>query len=293
MKVGLARIDRGSRAWAVAMAAAMLGTACTGTDPNPNDAAGGEDAAAPGEVHGQDLADAESAAELDGGAGDGAAGDEPAGGGDEATPETTVDLAADPVAGDPVPEDADVAEPGPDAGPEDVPDVPYFYQYDNDLYPGSTCQNTSIAMVLAWLGWKGEPDDITASWGKDWAQDPAGLAEVFNAYAESMGIPERLHPVTNGTIAGMKALLDQGRPVIVHGYFTAYGHVMVTLGYTAGEYIVNDPAGKWSQVFKGGYPYASSSTAGDHIHYGAAAFEAAVATSDGSSFLPLWYHALK
>ena len=35
------------------------------------------------------------------------------------------------------------------------PDVPYFMQYDNRLHPSASCQNTSIAMVLAYLGWSG------------------------------------------------------------------------------------------------------------------------------------------
>ena len=58
--------------------------------------------------------------------------------------------------------------------------VPYFYQYSNSLYPYSSCQNTSIAMLLAYFGWPGVPDDITAGWGKDYTQSPSGLADAFN-----------------------------------------------------------------------------------------------------------------
>ncbi len=145
-------------------------------------------------------------------------------------------------------------------------------------------------MLLAWYGWNGEPDLITSEWGKNYAQSPAGLAAVFNSYAEAMGIPQRLVAHTNGTLSGLKSLLAAGKPVIVHGYFTSYGHVMVALAYEAGVYTVNDPAGAWNQSFKGGYPYGWDSAVGDHITYGEAAFEAAVATSDGSSYLPLWYH---
>jgi len=175
-------------------------------------------------------------------------------------------------------------------GAPGVPDVPYFYQYANDLYPGSTCQNTSVAMLLAWYGWGGEPDDITALWGKAYAQDPVGLAEVFNSYAAQMGIPQRLLAHTDGTVADVRALLAQGRPVIVHGYFTAYGHVLVTLAYDGSAYIVNDPAGRWSEQFQGGYPFADDPNVGHAIAYEASPFEAAIATSDGQSFLPVWYH---
>lgn len=173
------------------------------------------------------------------------------------------------------------------------PDVPYFYQYDNTLYPSATCQNTSVAMVLAYLGWTGKPDDITSAWGKDHAQSPSGLAEVFNDYAQKMGIAERLVPHTDGTVQNVRDLLAQGKPVIVHGYFTSYGHVMVALGFGGSAYVVHDPAGKWSEVFKGGYPSGQTATSGKAVSYGAAAFEAAIATSDGTTFEPIWYHELK
>jgi hypothetical protein len=179
----------------------------------------------------------------------------------------------------------------PDA-PGTLPDVPYFYQYDNDLSPSSTCQNTSVAMLLAWLGWTGEPDDVTAAWGKDHAQEPAGLAEVFNSYAVLLGLPQRLVAHVDGTVDDVRALLAEGRPVIVHGYFTAYGHVLVALGFDGASYVVNDPAGAWSQQFQGGYPGAYDAYVGHGIAYDPAAFDAAIATSDGRAFLPVWYHEL-
>jgi len=183
-----------------------------------------------------------------------------------------------------------VAVNAPEPVPGDVPDVPYFYQYDNSLNPSGTCQNTSVAMLLAYYGWTGKPDTITSAWGNDYAKSPAGLAEVFNSYAAQMGIPQRLKARTNGSVQDVRALLAQGKPVVVHGYFTTAGHVVVTLGYDGTSYIVNDPAGKWSQQFMGGYPYGYNSTVGHAIKYGKAAYEAAIATSDGATFLPIWYH---
>ena len=145
-------------------------------------------------------------------------------------------------------------------------------------------------MVLAYLGWQGVPDDITQRYGKDLAQSPAGLAQVFNAYAQENGFSERLHPNTNGTLSGLRAELDRGQPVIIHGYFTGYGHVLVVVGYDQGGYYVNDPAGRWSERFKGGY---SGGGSGHNTYYTRAAFEAAVATADGYSPLALWYHSLR
>ena len=170
-------------------------------------------------------------------------------------------------------------------------EVPYFYQYDNRLSPSASCQNTSIAMVLQWVGVSVTPDDITARYGKDYAQSPSGLADVFNRYTAEAGLSARLTPITDGTFAGLHAELARGVPVIVHGYFTSYGHVLVTTGYDGQGYYNNDPAGRWNELFQGGYPGRDSS-AGRQVYYPARAYEAAVGTSNGYSALPLWYHKL-
>jgi len=171
--------------------------------------------------------------------------------------------------------------------------TPYFYQYANALAPYATCQNTSIAMVLAQHGWQGRPDDITAEFGRSRAQSPAGLASVFNTLASRAGLTARLEPTSSGTLAGLRAELDAGGPVIVHGYLTRFGHVVVVTGYDRHGYYVNDPAGRWNERFGGGYPDGYDSGAGRGVHYPRAAFEAAIATSDGQSHLPLWYHAVR
>ncbi len=171
-----------------------------------------------------------------------------------------------------------------------APAVPYLYQYSNQLSPGATCSQTSVAMLLAWYGWKGKPDDITAKYGVAATQSPAGLASVFNDYAKSMGVPQRLKAHTDGTIEQVNALLAKGKPVIVHGYFTSAGHVLVLLEMSGTDYVVNDPAGKWTQVFKGGYPSGWNPTAGKLVKYGVNAVYDAIATWDGGAPAPIWYH---
>lgn len=168
-------------------------------------------------------------------------------------------------------------------------DIPYFYQYNNLYYPSATCQNTSIAMVLKNYGWLGIPDNITSVYGKNYTQSPAGLADVFNTISNQKGLSKKILPITNGTIQGLKQELDKGQPVIIHGYFTRAGHVVVVVGYDQNGYWVNDPAGVWVQTFMGGYGYNS---AGKATYYKKQPFETAVAT-DGSSFLPLWYHVIR
>jgi len=171
--------------------------------------------------------------------------------------------------------------------------VPYFYQYQNQLHPSASCQNTSIAMVLKFLGASVTPDQITGRFGKDRAQSVDGLNSVFNQLARELGV-RQLRSTGGGSLAELRAALDAGSPVIVHGYFTSYGHVLVVTGYDERGYYVNDPAGRWSGYFKGGYPGAWGEPAAGHdTFYAKAAFEAAVATSDGSTQLPLWMHWLE
>ena len=178
------------------------------------------------------------------------------------------------------------------ACPEEKSEITYFNQYDNQLYPGSSCQNTSIAMLLTKFGWWGSPDDITREWGKDYTQSPSGLANVFNEVAARNRIQKRLTPKTSGTLQEFRDLLRQGKPTIVHGYFTSYGHVLLALGFDGTHYTVNDPAGCWSERFKGGYDWCPAGKTGEGIRYHKDAFEAAISTSDGWSYFSLWYHEL-
>lgn len=170
--------------------------------------------------------------------------------------------------------------------------VPYYFQYNNAINPSGSCQNTSIAMVLNFYGCKVTPDAISNEWGTSYAQSPSGLATVFNSYASKCGIPQRDYAHTDGTLEDINALLKAGKPVIVHGYFTSYGHVSPIVGYDSTSYYMNDSAGKWTQQFKGGY-YASDSDDGKYIKYGKDPVYAAIATSNGYTFYPIWYHEIR
>ncbi len=116
------------------------------------------------------------------------------------------------------------------------------------------------------------------------------LSSIIDYLWSKHGASIRLLPNTNGSVAGLKSDHDRGHPVIVHDYFTRSGHVVVVLGYDEEGYYVHDPAGAWSQVFKGCY---SSGGSGRATFYRRSAFEAAIATSDGYNRLPLWYHSLR
>ena len=145
-------------------------------------------------------------------------------------------------------------------------------------------------MVLSYLGWNGRPDDITREFGRRIAQSPAGLAGLFNQLATRSGISGRLEPYTSGSIEQLHRALRNG-PAIVHGYFTRSGHVVVALSYDGRGYRVHDPAGRWNGQFRGGYSGGSSS--GRDVYYAKEDFERAIATSDGYSYLPAWFHVLR
>lgn len=186
----------------------------------------------------------------------------------------------------------DAIDPDPEPQVSNDPEVPYFFQYANRLHPGSSCQNTSVAMVLSHLGWLGVPDDITSTWGKDYAQSPHNLSSMFNTIASSENLSSMLVTDTSGSLDEFRNLASTGNVLIVHGYFTGYGHVLVVTDYDGTHYTVNDPAGVWRGTFKGGYE-RSGATDGRGARYNKDSFEAAIGTSDGYSSLPLWYHRLE
>ena len=123
-------------------------------------------------------------------------------------------------------------------------DAPYFYQYDNLHEPGSTCGITSGAMMVdTFHPGSVTPDSLWSTYGRPQGQSPAGLAALYEAeglYADW---------TTAGRRADIRAHLDAGRPVAVHGWWTTSGHVTLIIGYDASDWIVNDPAGDWSNCY--------------------------------------------
>jgi hypothetical protein len=143
--------------------------------------------------------------------------------------------------------------PQPSKGPINLP---YFAQINNSLNPYGTCQNTCLAMVLRYYGWKGVPDDITRVWGSKIAQTPEGGARVFNAYAQNLGLAIEARGLRI-PYAQFRTLLAKGHPMIVHGYFTA-GHVLIANSCNDTTYDCHDPAGRWNQIPRGSYDYKVS-----------------------------------
>jgi len=139
--------------------------------------------------------------------------------------------------------------------------VPYFQQKDNVFEPSATCGNTSGSMLISYhLGSKVTPDSIYKSFGKSRGQSPEGLAYIYKAF----GLYS--YATRQGTRAEIKAHLQKGRPVVVHGYFTPNGHIITIIGFTETGWIVNDPAGEWKKCAYCGY-YPNSLGKGLNYNY--------------------------
>ena len=70
---------------------------------------------------------------------------------------------------------------------------------------------------------------------------------------------------TTASFAAVKEWLIQGNPVVVHGYFTPSGHIVVTTGYNAKGFVVNDPYGEL--MYNAGNSYYDTYSSGSGLTY--------------------------
>jgi len=136
--------------------------------------------------------------------------------------------------------------------------VPYLSQRDNQIAPGGTCNVTSIAMCMAFFG---EPvlretgeqlEDYLTRYCLDngLSRHSPGDLEVL---AQRHGYRPRFS--AHSTWKQVKAHLDSGKPCVVHGWFTASGHIITITGYDENGWVVNDPWGEW---WSSGYDTSAS-----------------------------------
>lgn len=127
--------------------------------------------------------------------------------------------------------------------------VPYLSQRDNWLHPSGTCNVTSIAMCMAYFG---EPilrktgeqlEDYLTRYCLDngLSRHSPGDLEVL---AQRHGYRPRFS--AHATWEEVEAWLKTGKPCIVHGWFTDFGHILVIKGRNSkGDWDVHDPWGEW------------------------------------------------
>lgn len=147
-------------------------------------------------------------------------------------------------------------------------DLAYKSQLDNKLNPKGSCNVTSVAMALEYWGIEGNGsgqfEDEIYDWldaqGENLRHDPIHLKRAIEYY----GCRDDF--TTRATIDQIKRAIDNGNPVIIHGYFTSFGHIIVVVGYNATGLICHDPNGEWTAS---GYLRndASNSKRGEAIVY--------------------------
>ncbi len=131
--------------------------------------------------------------------------------------------------------------------------IPYLSQLDNVWNPHGSCNVTSVAMCLGYLG-----HPLKNSKGQQLEDElyqfclnnglsrhsPTDLAKIVQRY----GCKDDFQP--DAKWSDVKKWLEAGKPIIVHGWFSRSGHIIVIKGYNEKGWIVNDPYGEW---FSWGY----------------------------------------
>ena len=77
------------------------------------------------------------------------------------------------------------------------------------------------------------------NWG--WSRhSPYGLKTLVESYP---GCKDDF--TDRGSLSDIRKAINNGKPCIVHGYSTGFGHIFVIRGYEDNEFICNDPWGEW------------------------------------------------
>lgn len=162
--------------------------------------------------------------------------------------------------------------------PATIPDVvklpiPYKSQVDNIENPNGSCNVTSLAMCLEFLGasrkWQysvryRQFEDELYQYAIDHRlsrHDPHDLAVIVEKY----GCRDDFQ--RNATIDKVKFWLSQGKPAVVHGYFTSFGHIVVLAGFDKNGFLVHDPYGEWNSWGYDRNVPGKSNEKGKYIHY--------------------------
>lgn len=143
-------------------------------------------------------------------------------------------------------------------------DVPYKSQLDNEENPTGSCNVTSIAMCLDYLGARRRTNDgqfedelyrycENNGLSRHSPQDLAYLVQIY-------GCRDTFR--ADATIEQVKEWLSDGNPVVIHGYFTDFGHIVCLAGYDAKSFLVHDPYGEWTA-----YGYKKGGDRGKYQNY--------------------------
>ncbi len=125
--------------------------------------------------------------------------------------------------------------------------VPYKSQMDNVLNPKGACNVTCFAMVMAYFQLApqtvGQLEDELYRYMVDRGlsrHEPVDLVTMAANYGLKSDFTMR------ASLPDIRQAIAQGKPCIVHGYFTSFGHIIVIRGYDQNGFWVNDPFGEWT-----------------------------------------------
>ena len=165
--------------------------------------------------------------------------------------------------------------------------VPYHSQLNNRQNPYGSCNVTCVAMCLHHLGMDPKPggeqlEDVLyrrlETEGRS-RHNPYDLKALIESYPGFKDIFRE-----NGSFDAIRSSIDAGNPVIIHGYFTSFGHIIVIRGYDERGFIVNDPYGEW---FSSGY---DNSRSGDGLHYSYGLIARTCSPESVNDPRHIWYH---
>jgi uncharacterized protein YvpB len=141
--------------------------------------------------------------------------------------------------------------------------IPYKSQIDNWYNPTGACNVTSIAMCLEYFDTPRRTsspqfEDELYHYALDLGysrHNPYDLAKIVKDYGRQDFFTE------NALIEDVQDWVASGKPAVIHGYFTSFGHIVVVVGYDEYGFIVHDPYGEW---FSTGY---RTDLSGAYLHY--------------------------
>jgi hypothetical protein len=177
----------------------------------------------------------------------------------------------------------------PPAPPPGIPttkrlNIPYKSQLDNAINPTGACNVTSFAMVMAYFQVRGSgvgqlEDELYRYMERNALSrhDPVDLTKMARAYGLNSSF------TTTGSLFEMRKAIAEGRPCIIHGYFTSFGHIIVVRGYDEYGFYVNDPYGEWTPS---GY---RNDLSGENLYYSNALIQTKC-SPEGESYI--WLHRL-